>query len=46
VLQPSRHLYFLGMWLSIQQSVNLFEEGEEGTPQNLAEVIKSTFGSR
>ena len=41
----SRRLYFLGTWLSIQQSVHLFEEGEEGPPQNLAEVIKSSFGS-
>jgi hypothetical protein len=46
-LFPScRHLYFLGTWVSIQQSVDLFEDGEEGTPQNLAEVLKSSFGSR
>jgi hypothetical protein len=42
----SRHLYFLGTWASILQSVNLFEDGEEGTPQNLAETIKATFGRR
>jgi hypothetical protein len=42
----SRHLYFLGTWLSIQQSVHLFEDGEEGMPQNLAEVINLHYGSR
>jgi hypothetical protein len=41
-----RHLYFLGTWLSIQQSVKLFEDGEEGTPHNLAEVIGLHSGSR
>jgi hypothetical protein len=42
----SRHLYFLGTWASIQQSVHLFEEGEPGTPQNLGEALTSQYGIR